>query len=287
MKSASVIFSLCVTLVMAPAGCITTVIKPADVVVGSEDAAIAKLGDDVRSVSIILHNKRIGIFYFTTLDWQTIDAGKRISNKLADYLTRKGGLMIIPRTELDAIIKTQAIEQASIFDVEAMRKRGKALTLDVFIIGTVAQAGGTVEIELKAVDVAAGRLMLLSGVRMPATGEFTSDDNPEIVQLNKKSPEKIAVMNKTYFVLKWMKANQPLVFLLAVVKDSEMKSLRVTNAVLSGKLAIRKERYQQERPDVMKKIKRLQYGLSLMDRYEPQRFTEIMKLRKELLDRMK
>jgi len=287
MKSGSVIFSLCIILVMTFTGCTTTVIRPADVIVNSEDAAIAKLGDDVHSLLFLLLNKKIGILYFTTLDWQIIDVGKRLSGKLADYLTRKGGLAMVPRAELDAIMKTQAIEQTSIFDIEAIQKGGKAPTIDVVITGTVAQADGRIEIQLKVFDVATGRLMLLSGVRMPAAGEFTAQENPEIILLNRKSPEKIAAMNKTYFLLQWMKANQPLVFLLAAVNDNEMKSLRATNAVLSGKLAKRKERYQHERPDVMRKIGNLQDGLSLMDRYEPQRFREIIRWKKELLDRMR
>jgi hypothetical protein len=287
MKSGSVILSLYAVIVVATTGCITTVVRPADVLVSSEDAAITKLGDDIYSFRVIMNNKRIGIFYFTTLDWRIVDAGKRISGRLGDYLARKGGLRMIPRAELDAIMKTQAIEQASIFDVEAIQKRGKALPVDAIIIGTVAQADGTVEIGLKVVDVATGRLMLLTGVRMPAAGEIISQANPEIVQLNKKSPEKITAMNKTYFLLQWMKSNQPLVFLLAVVEDREMKILRTTNTVLAGKLARRKERYRQERPDVIKKIRNLQDGLSLMERYESQRFSEIINWKKELLARMK
>ncbi len=287
MRSRKVIFSLCIILVMTFTGCTTTVIKPADVVVGSEDAAIAKLGNDVHSLLFLMLNKKIGILYFTTLDWQVIGVGKRLSDRLAGYLNKKGGLTLIPRARLDVIMKTEAIEQASIFDIDAVKKKGKALTMDVVIMGTVVQSEGTIEIELKVMEVATGRLMLVSGVRMPATREFVTPENPEIILLNKKSPDKIMAMNRAYFLLQWMKTNQPLVFLLAVVKNDEMKSLRTTNPVLSEKLAKRKERYQQERPDVIKKIRSLQDGLTLMERYEPQRFSEIIRWKKELVDRMR
>ena len=287
MKPGRVISLLCCALVIAPLRCMTTVVRPADVVVAGEDAAIVKLADDINTVRILLYNKKIGVFYFTTLDWEIIDAGKRISGKLSDYLARKVALPVIPQARLYAIMKTEAIEQASIFDVEAIQKREKELKVDVIITGTISHSKDGIQIELKTVDVATGRMMLLSGVRMPATGEYTFKENPDLVQLNRKSPGKIAAMNKTYFLLQWMKANQPLVFLLSVLKDSELKSLRTTNPVLSGKLAVRNERYEQQRPEIIKKIKGLRDALSLMERYEIRRFGEIMKWKKELLDWMK
>ncbi len=287
MKSGSAVVILSIMLVMALSGCITTVVKPTGAVIGTEDAAVTKLGDDILSLKFMLKNKKFGIFYFTTLDWQVIDAGKRISGKLANYLAGKGGLTVIPRAVLDAKMRTQAIEQARIFDVDTMRGKEKTLPVDVIVIGTLMQDMDMVRIELKAVDLATGRLILLSGVRTPSSGEISAQDKPEMTRLYKKSPEKITDINKTFFLLQWMKEKQPLVFLLVVVKKSEMKALRTTNTVLYGKLEKRKARYERERPDVMKKIMAMQDGLSLMERYDQQRFGEIMKLKKELLGRMK
>jgi hypothetical protein len=287
MKTGSAIVALSIMLILAFTGCITTVVRPANGVIGTEDAAVAKLGDDIYSLRLFLRDKKIGIVYFTTLDWQILDAGRRISGKLADYLARKGGLVIIPRTELDAKMKTQAIEKATMFDVEAIQKSRKSLPADVMVYGIVMQDMGTVRIELKVVDIATGRIILLSGVRMPSSGEFSSLEKPEMLELYKKSPDKITDINKTFFLLQWMKINQPLVFLLVVIENSEMKTVHVTNKVLYGKLEKRKERYQHERPDVIKKITALRDGLSLIKRYDQQRFGEIIRLKKELLARMK
>ncbi len=287
MKRGSVIVAASIILVISLTSCITTVVRPANGVVGSEDTAIAKLGDDILFIKMLLANKKIGVLNFTTLDWQILDAGKRISNRLTDYLARKQGLAVVPRAVLDAKMKTQAVEQASLYDVETMQKSRKSLPVDVFVIGTVMQDMGTVKIDLKVVDVATGRLMLLSSVRMPASGEFNSQDKPEMIELYKKSPDKITDINKSYYLLRWMKEKQPLVFLLVTLNTSEMKALAATNTVLTGKLDRRKGRYQKERPDVIKKIMALQHGLSLMERYDQQRFIEIMKLKRELLGKMK
>src|SRR5512145_1475080 len=91
-------------------------------VVGSEDAAIARLGDDIRFHKVLLARKRIGVFYFTTLDWRIVDAGRRLSGKLNDYLAAKGGLTLVSLAKLDALMKSSAIEHATMYDIDAVRK---------------------------------------------------------------------------------------------------------------------------------------------------------------------
>ncbi len=288
MKSGSVLVALSIILVMAFSGCATTVNKPAGNVVGTEDAAVAKLGDDILSLRLMqFKDKRIGIFYFTTLDWQILDPGKRISNKLTGYLTRKGGIKIVPLAEVQEKMKIQAIELARIYDVDAKGVSGNTRLPDVIVSGIMIQDMGTVTIDMKAMDLATGRVILLSGVRIPATGEFSTLDKPELTALYKKSPEKITQINKSFYMLKWMKDNQPLVFMLVTVKNKEMKELRKNKTVLYGKMEKRKSRYERERPDVMKKITALVDGLSLMERYDQPRFGEVMQWKKALLARMK
>ncbi|MBN2161196.1 MAG: hypothetical protein JW807_17545 [Spirochaetes bacterium] len=268
-------------------GCVTTVYRAADITVKNEQEAVRKLCDDIYFLRLNLQDKRIGVFYFSSLNWEVPPAGKRISQKLANYLAAKGDLSMIPRAELDRIMKIQAIEKASIFDVEAIQRKGKVLPVDVIIMGSIGPAESTVPISIKMVDVRSGRLMLVSGVRMPATAEFASKEDEALLALYKKSPRKIVDMNKTYYSLSWMKSRQPLVFLLAVLSDNEVKTLKTTNKILSSKLAIRRNRYKEDRPDVIKKIKALEEGVDMMSRYEPKRFDEIMKWKKELLLRMR
>ncbi len=283
-----IVFSALVNIFMLSSiGCITTTVKPVDVFVKSEDAAVAKLGDDIDSQYIALYNKKIGVFYFTTLNWDVTPAGKRISNELADFLSKKGRLKIIPRREFDRIMRTQAVEKASIFDIDSIQKLREELPVDIIITGTIIPSAGMVEIDLNVVDVESERIRLTTGVRMPITSEFVHRENADLYQLYKKSPEKVEDMNRCYYVLKWMKTNQPLVFLLVTFTGNEWKSVKKTNAVLNEKLNVRKQRYDQERPDVIKKIKHLKSGLKLIYKYEPRRTKDIRRWKRDLLDKMK
>lgn len=285
MKSRMAMISL--FLVLAVAGCNLPLVRLAEFPVSDESAAVKKLGEDIYSLRHRMQNKKIGVFYFTSIRWDVTPGGKRISDALAGYLGRKSDLAMIPRAELDRIMKIQAIENASIFDVEAMQKKGRALPVDVIIIGTVVASDDSVKIGIKVVDVTTSQILLVTGTRMPATAEFTFREEPEILLLYNKSPEKIITMNKAYYVLQWMKSKQPLVFLLAVLSEDELKSIKTANAVLSDKLAVRKKRYKKDRPDVIKKIKALEDGVDMLRRYEKKRYEEVEKWKRELLARMR
>ncbi len=256
-------------------------------VVGSEDAAIARLGDDIRFHKVLLARKRIGVFYFTTLDWRIVDAGRRLSGKLTDYLAAKGGLTLVPLARLDAMMKNSAIEHATMYDIDAVRKSGGGLPIDAIIYGTIVHDAAMVTIETRVINVATGRQILVNAVRMPASGEMALNDKAELLQLYRKSPESVTAMNKSYYMLYWMKINQPLVYLLVTLNKKEMEPLKKTHVILSGKLDKRYERYRQDRPDVIRKINTLKAGVSLMERYDQQRFDDISKWKKELLARMK
>lgn len=283
MRHTHVIISIMLVLSLSSCASLT---RPA-AVVGSEDAAIARLGDDIRFHKVLLARKRIGVFYFATLDWRIVDAGKRLSAKLTSYLAARGDLTLVPWARLDALMKSHAIEQATIYDIDAVRRSGQPLPVDAIIYGTIVHDGGMVTIETRVIDVNTGRQILVSAVRMPASGEMSLNEKAELLQLYRKSPESVTAMNKAYFLLHWMKANQPLVYLLVTAGEKEMESFKTSNTVLYGKLKKRKNRYNQDRPDVIKKINTLKAGVSLMERHDQQRFDDVMKWKKELLARMR
>jgi hypothetical protein len=284
MKSIRSLLPILAVVAVIHAGCVTMVSRPADVLVESEEKAVAMLGDDINTLYLQLLNKKVGVFYFTTMDWSATAAGKRISDSLDNYLVKKGKLSMVSRTELERIFRNEVAEQAGMYDMEGLQERGGALPIDAVIYGTVDNAGDAMEINVRVVDVKTGKRLLQSGVRMPSSGEITAKANPDMLLLNRKSPDKIIAMNKTYYMLSWMKARQPLVFLLVALKDSEVKSLVGGSTVLGAKLKVRMERYKRERPEIMQQIDALKDGLALINRHEPHRFSDINRWKKELLD---
>lgn len=283
MKSIRMLLPILVVSVVILAGCATMVTHPAGVLVDSEEKAVAMLGDDINTLYIKLLNKKVGVFYFTTLDWTATAAGKRISDSLDKYLVKKGMLKMVARTELDRVFRNEVAEQAGMYEAEVLHERSGALPVDAVIYGTVDNAGDGVEIMIRVVDVKTGKRLLMTGVRMPPTGEITSKTSPDLLLLNRKSPDKVIAMNMTYYLLAWMKTRQPLVFLLVVLKDDEIKSLLNGTTVLGSKLGVRKDRYKRERPEIIQKIGTLKDGLALINRYSQQRSSDIIRWKKDLL----
>lgn len=284
MKSMRSMLPMLVVAAVIYPGCASTVSRSPDLLAESEDKALTMLGDDINAHHVRLLNQKVGVFNFTSMDWTTSAAGKRISARLYDYLKKTGKLRMVPRTELERMMKKEAIEQAGMYDTDVLQKRDGMVPVDAVVFGTIENAGDAYEIVVRVMDVKTGRRLLLTGVRMPPTGEITSKASPDLLLLNRKSPGKVIAINRTYYMLAWMKARQPLVFLLVVLKDSEVESLETGGTVLGAKLKVRKDRYQRERPEVIEKIGILKDGLALINRYAPRRSSDIARWKKELLD---
>jgi hypothetical protein len=265
------------------AGCSTVISRPTSFVAESEEKAIAILGDDINTLSVQMLNKKVGVFYFTSVDWTASAVGKRVSGRLDDYLVKKKKLNMVSRPELERLFKKEAAEQAGMYDPEALQRQSGSLPLEAVVYGTVDNAGSSYEITVRVLEVRTGKTILLTGVRMPSTAEITTKPNPDMLALNRKSPDKVIAINKAYYVLSWMKERQPLVFLLVVLGDKELRSLEAGTTVLGEKLKVREARYKRERPEIMQKIAALKEGLALVGRYEPQRFAEITRWKKNFL----
>lgn len=259
--------------------------NPAVSAVADEEKAMEKLSDDIYKKSDDLMKKKIGIFDFTTLNGTEIEAGKRLSNKLLEYLVKRGKLIIIERTELNKIMKAQAIEQTGIVDVETAQESGKVLPIDIIINGTMSQVDNQMAIAIKVIDIKTGQILLVSSTNMPPLSDYTYKENPELIRLSKQSPEKLQEMYKTYFKLRGMTAKNQFAFLMVVLNDDEWKDIKSNKKSLDYKLGKRKMEFEKNKPEVIQGIKNLKNGLQLIKQYEPQRYKEIMKWKKAIIDR--
>ncbi len=284
MKLTRCLLPMLIAAAVIHTGCVSMVSRPVDLFVESEEKAIAMLGDDINTLYLRLLNKKVGVFYFTRLDWTASAAGKRISDSLDKYLKKKGKLRMVSRSELGRMFMNEVVEQAGMYNTDVLKKQAGTVPVDAVVYGTIENAGDAYEIMLRVMDVKTGRRLLLTGVSIPSTGEITSKADPDMLLLNRKSPDKVIAINKTYYTLAWLKARQPLVFLLVVLKDNNVKSLVSGSTLLGARLKVRLERYKRERPEIMQKIEILKDGLSLINRYEPQRSSDITRWKKELLD---
>ena len=288
MNIRGMIVSLCAVIIMSNGYCVSGNIRPIDHIVTTEDQAIEELGNDIYNKFAATKKYTIGIINFTTLDWKTTEVGKRLSNKLSNYLTTtKRNLAIAERTGLDRIMKALAIEQAGSYSDEKAKRVETKVPVDVIIMGTVSRIGNAMRIEISALNVRTGHMSPSYGARVISPKDFTYKENPEILSIHEKSPEKLNAMNKSYVMLYWMGSHQPLLFMIVVLNKKEIKSINETNAILYGKLKIRRDRIERERPDIVRKLDNLRTGLQLINKYDSQRYSEIMGWKDTLLRQMK
>jgi hypothetical protein len=286
MKARGMIVSLGAVIILSNAYCASGSIRP-DHIVPTEDQAIEQLGNDLHNRFAANKNLKIGIINFTTLGWKPTNTGARLAEKLSNYLAAKKKMNIAERTGLDRIMAALAIEQAGSYSAEKAKKIETKVPVDAVIMGTVSRIGNEMRIELSALDVKTGHMSHSYGARVLSPMDYAYKDTPEIISIHEKSPEKLREMNKSYILLYWMETHQPLLFLIAVLDDKEMKGIKETNAVLHGKLKVRKERLDRDRPDIIGKFENLRAGIKLMGKYDSQRYAEIMGWKDTLIRRMR
>ena len=249
----------------------------------NEESAIQKLSKDIFAKYEILKNKKIGIFDFSTLDGKENPDGKRLSKKLLEQLIKKGGLKFVERSEIDKLLKAQGIEQTGIIDPETIKESGKVFSIDVMINGTISRVNRNGELSIKAVDLSTGEIYLAASVNFVPAKKLAFKEDPKLVRLHRESPDKVQILNRTFFALERLSNERPVIFLLSVIRREDIPNLRDKNPKLARVLKKRRENIKSNNPQVAKKIYRLREGIKLLKDHVPERFDIIMKKKDELI----
>ena len=225
----------------------------------NEESAIQKLLDDIFAKYEILKSKKIGIFDFSTLDGKENPDGKRLSKKLLEQLIKKGGLKFVERSEIDKLLKAQGIEQTGIIDPETIKESGKVFSIDVMINGTISRVNRNGELSIKAVDLSTGEIYLASSVNFVPEKNFEFREDPKLAKLHRESPDKVQILNRTFFALERLSNDRPVIFLLSVIRREDISDLRDKNPELARVLIRARKNIKNSNPEVAKKIYRLKY----------------------------
>jgi predicted transcriptional regulator len=257
----------------------------ADDTILDENSAVDKISSDIYEKHNLLKGKRIGIFSFTSLDGKEITEGKKFSAKLLESLMKKGDLRFVERSEIDKVINAQGFEQTGIVDPETVKESGKVLSIDVMISGNLARMPEYGELSVKAVDISSGEIYFASSVRFRPSRKFSNTEkNPKIVSLHRTAPDKIEMINRTFYILDKLSKQKPVGFLLAVIDKSDIETISKQNPNLSMELKRRKNIIQKN-PELKKRILKLRRGVKLIRENEPERYDIIMKRKVELINR--
>lgn len=239
----------------------------------TEENAIEKITVDISDKKDVLKGKKIGIFNFSNLEGKETNDGKRLAKKLQELLLKKGGLVFVERAELDKLLNAQGLEQTGIVESEAIAESGKVLPIDVMINGTLAQIQGNGELTVKGVHVSSGEIYFMSSVTFTPQEAFTYKENTEKLQLHKKSPDTLDIINRTYLVLNTLSARKPLVFLLAVCEKDD--PIFNDTPQLGKKLMMINAKMKNDNPMQWKRLTQLRRGVALLKQYDVTRYNDI------------
>ncbi len=278
------LFTAALLMIAFNSSCEKSTVRADDNVPG-ENEALDKITSEIYQKQDILTGKRIGIFSFTSLDGKEIAEGKKLSSKLLERLVKKGGLRFVERSEIDKVLKAQGFEQTGIVDPETVKESGKVLSIDVMISGNLARMPEYGELSVKAVDISSGEIYFVSSVRFRPSMKFSNTEkNPKILSLYSKAPDKVELINRTFYILEKLRKRNPIGFLLIVIKRSDIEIIRKQNPRLSMELKRRKNIIRRN-PQLKKRTLRLRRGVRLIRENDPDRYDILMKRKVELINR--
>ena len=249
----------------------------------NEDDAIERLASDISMKSDILKDKKIGIFYFSTLEGKENAAGKRLSKKLLEKLIKNGGLIFVERSEIDKLLKAQGIEQTGIVDTESIKESGKVYSIDVMINGTIARVNKNGELSIKAVNLSTGQIYLVSSVNFTPSKNLSIKENPTLTNLNRESPEKLEIINRTFFMLEKLSQNRPVIFLMSVMNREDVQIIRQQNPKLGRVIKRTSDQIRINDPQLGRTIQRLRKGLEIVRDHTPEKFEILMRKKEKLI----
>ena len=250
----------------------------------SEDDAVKKLAEDINDKKKTYENKKLSIYNFCNLEGKETEEGKRISKKLLGNLIQKGGLKFIERAELDRMLKERGIEQTGIVDTEMVTETGKVFPVDAIITGTVSQIDNKGEITAKIVNISSGEIYFASTISFMPAEKFSYQENKEIVNLNKKSPDSVTKINNTFNGLMNMSKHRPFLFIYTVSEENDpaIASRPKIKAFMQKRIA----KIQINNTQLYTRVMRLKGNVPLIKQYAPRRYIILMDTRDKVLERV-
>jgi hypothetical protein len=257
-----------------------TVIAFADV---NEDKALDEVAQALLSKSDRLKGKQIGMFRFTSLDGKETTDGARVSQCLLERLINRGSLKFVDRSELAKIVGEQELQQSGLVDSELVNEKPKILPIEYMITGTVTHINKKGHISARILNAGTGEIFAAKSSEYITDSDISSKDSPEAIAIYKKSPEELDKMNRVFFNLQQMSEKRPLVFLIAVLNNTEIEQLEKDKPRLAKAIKKRRADIRWDKPGVQTKIDHLKTGLAAMKTSYPSRYDQIMQRKNEVI----
>lgn len=145
-------------LLAEPAGAVLQPQPPAD----PYEAVAAQLARTTRASG----GRRVAVLAFHGIGGREAAGGRIVAERLIGRLLN-GGLEVVERALLDAVMREQRLEVSGIVDSQSVRELGRVLDVDALVVGTVAPLkNGGAEINARVISVGSARVIAAAAARV-------------------------------------------------------------------------------------------------------------------------
>ncbi len=128
---------------------------------------------------------RIAIFDFKNNNPQAQDRGygETISEMFITAFARRAVFEVVERKQLRKLIDELYLDQSGVVDEDTTKKLGKVLGVDIALAGGVSLFAGSIEIDLRLLDVETGRVIIPDSIKAAAENQLRALVDREVLRL--------------------------------------------------------------------------------------------------------
>jgi len=149
---------------------------------GREKVPEGDLKYQVTQLTIVGERMSVAVLPFQSFGGSA-DLGERFADKLANQIQSLLRFKVIERTQLDKVLKQQALGMSGVVDVGSATKVGKVLGVDAVLIGSITQDEKKVGVDVRLVNTE-------TAVVLTSTDAYGKSEDPEELR---KMATKVAV----------------------------------------------------------------------------------------------
>ena len=137
----------------------------------SYEEGVTELSKAIVADAAKFKKQKLAVVDFTDLSGNVTELGRFLAEELSVSLVITGaGLEIVDRTQLNKILKEQALSFSGVIDPAAVKKVGQLAGVDALIAGTITDLEDTIRLTLKIIATDTGSLVSAARTGIPKTG---------------------------------------------------------------------------------------------------------------------
>ena len=161
------------------------------------DAAITKLGEQLRSPIAGTQIKRVGVSEFKPTSGAEVKLGPYLADRVTAVLVQGGSVEVIERAKLDVILAEQSFGVSDLVDASSAQELGRLLGIQAFVVGSYTVLDKNIEVSARLVDVGTGKMLAAATAKVKKDKDAQSLIEPLVSEAPLQLEASLLVQRKT------------------------------------------------------------------------------------------